>query len=114
MILDDACNADVQMAWDFLLVSNKIETDSVDWTLEEQRDVEGVLQHFIECEDCKYQFPTCMGGRKRKLIHYLAHQLKLLHWPEGYKDADKTVAVAKNRETSGKTCCRHSLIVQST
>ena len=97
MISDDACNADVQTAWNFLLDSHKIEADSVDWTLEEQRDVEGVLQRLIESEDSEYLFPSRMGGRKRKLIHYLAHQLGLLHWPVGYKDADKTVAVAKKR-----------------
>lgn len=97
MIPDDACNADIQMAWNFLLESNTLETDSVDWSLEEQRDVEGVLREFIDSEDREYRFPTRMGGRKRKLIHYLAHELGLLHWPVGNKDADKTVAVGKSK-----------------
>lgn len=96
MTPDITCNADVQLAWTYLLESNELATDSVDWTLEEQRLVEQELQQFIDSEEHQYTFPTRMGGRRRKLIHYVAHRFHLRHWPEGLKDGDKTVVVAKS------------------
>jgi len=42
-----------------------------------------------------YKLPKGMGKRKRKLVHYIAEQLKLIHWSEGKKVADKIVVVAK-------------------
>jgi hypothetical protein len=39
-------------------------------------------------------FPTRMGARRRKMIHFVAEELGLSHWGLGNKHADKTVAVA--------------------
>lgn len=44
-----------------------------------------------------YRFPTGMGARKRKLIHFVAENLGISHWGEGRKDAEKTVVVARQR-----------------
>jgi hypothetical protein len=99
---DDACNADMQMSLNYLLEADELEKDSVDWTLEEQRQIEEELQHFMNCNERKYIFPTRMGGRKRKLVHYVAEQLGLAHWGVGLKDADKTVAVGKLKKDSPK------------
>ena len=41
-----------------------------------------------------YTFPTGMGSRKRKLIHYVAEQMNLKHWGIGNKNAEKTVVVS--------------------
>jgi hypothetical protein len=101
MTPDTACNADVQLAWTYLLESNELATDSVDWTLEEQRLVERELQQFIDSEELHYTFPTRMGSRKRKLIHYVAHRFQLRHWPEGLRDGDKTVQWWQNLQLQG-------------
>ncbi|KAL7564183.1 hypothetical protein ACA910_021613 [Epithemia clementina (nom. ined.)] len=42
-------------------------------------------------------FPTGLGRRRRKLIHYVAEQMQLAHWCVGRKKGDKTVAVARPR-----------------
>jgi Methyltransferase domain len=38
-------------------------------------------------------FPTRLGRRKRKLLHYVAERMGLAHWSVGSKHAEKTVAV---------------------
>jgi hypothetical protein len=101
-----------------LIPSTGVGTDShlesSDWTREEEKEIWKSIQDFLDrtedMEDKMNQvmiFPTRMGGRKRKLIHFVAGKLKLAHWCEGKKDSDKTVAVArrgqrkrKNREES--------------
>ena len=95
LVQDDACNADIHTAYNYLFESNSLHLGSTDWSKEELQAIEEELQCFIESDRCQYRFPTRMGGRKRKLIHYVAHQRGLLHWPEGDKDADKIVVVAK-------------------
>jgi len=73
-----------------------------DWTQEEQREIHDQIFEFLErterLEDKMDQvfiFPTRMGGRKRKLIHYVANQFDLAHWSIGEKDSQKTVAIAR-------------------
>ena len=39
-----------------------------------------------------------MGGRKRKLIHYVATKMDLAHWSVGSKSVDKTVSIARRRK----------------
>lgn len=97
---------------------NKIQTsktDSVDWTLEEEQTIRAllltqfpppsrncsseeatadVLQNAKKSED-NHAFPTGMGGRKRKLIHFVAEQMGLVHWSVGKKSGDKTVHVGR-------------------
>jgi hypothetical protein len=41
-----------------------------------------------------------MGSRKRKLIHYVADKLGLVHWGQGKKDRDKYVVIARSNETN--------------
>ena len=43
-------------------------------------------------------FPTGLGRRRRKLIHYVAGKMKLAHWGVGRKKGEKTVAVARPRQ----------------
>lgn len=80
--------------------------DGVDWTLEEELEIRGKLQEVFcvegvdsHVEPSTYVFPTRMGGRKRKLIHFVAERLNLAHWSVGKKDRDKTVAVARRKLT---------------
>jgi hypothetical protein len=95
-IFDDACNADIRLAHEFLLHSDEFVEDSSEWTLEEVESIRTALQDFVESELVSYTFSTRMGGRKRKLIHCLAEQLGLLHWGLGKQDGSKTVVVAKH------------------
>jgi hypothetical protein len=41
-----------------------------------------------------YYFPTGMGRVRRKLVHHVAGNLGLEHWPHGKRQGGKTVAVA--------------------
>lgn len=83
-----------------------------DWTQEEEEEIKKTIADFfiangnnketntntsVEASDPVLVFPTRMGGRKRKLIHYVAGQLNLAHWGQGKKVSEKTVAVAKSR-----------------
>ena len=100
-----------------------IKTDSVDWTWEEEQTIRNqLLSRFplsgdpssvestndlqslskINNEDDGrqkdagvYVFPPGMGGRKRKLIHFVAEQLGLAHWSVGKKHAEKAVGVRR-------------------
>ena len=61
-----------------------------------------------------YVFPTGMGGRKRKIVHYVAEQLKLAHWGQGRKEWEKTVAVAfrgtrRQRDEQSKLNTNHAV-----
>lgn len=84
------------------LTQNVTPRSSNDWTQEEEMAVQKAIDKFLETtkdmDDALNQvliFPTRMGGRKRKLIHFVAGQKGLAHWSVGYKDRDKTVAVAR-------------------
>jgi hypothetical protein len=101
--LDEESNADVQSAWNYLLNSNKFDSDYVDWTREEQQTIEDTILLFLHSSESCYVFPTRMGSRKRKLIHFVAHHFGLRHWPVGDKDSTKTVAVAR----APKSCTIH-------
>ena len=104
--------ADVQIVMTQLLLdtrtprSSSKETrtpmDHSDWTHDEEEEIHGQISDFLhrtESLSTKLEqvlvFPTRMGGRKRKLIHFVAHQLELAHWSVGEKDSEKTVAVAR-------------------
>jgi hypothetical protein len=104
---DVECQADVKHATNHLLSppnkdNNNNPVDAVDWSGEEEQEIRKTIQGFLDrtcdLEDKMEQvflFPTKMGGRRRKLIHFVAGQLDLAHWSEGSKDRDKTVAVAR-------------------
>ena len=104
---DQECLADIQLTINHLLVPDatsagysvvdKGHVDSVDWTRDEEQEVCSTLQGFVSSQSNKMVFPTGLGGRKRKLIHYVAEQMGLAHWCEGKKYADKTVAVSRRR-----------------
>jgi hypothetical protein len=72
----------------------------VDWTIEEEFEIHQQMTDYFAIhtqEDSVLIFPTGLGGRKRKLMHYVAEQMQLAHWSVGKKNATKTVAVARRR-----------------
>jgi hypothetical protein len=77
--------------------------DRNDWTQSEEAEIRSTILAFLEktCRDNAPNeilvFPTRMGGRRRKLIHFVAQQLNLAHWGQGKKVSEKTVAVARSR-----------------
>eukprot|EP00934_Nitzschia_sp_Nitz4_P005429 Nitzschia sp. Nitz4//scaffold56_size114212//89218//90783//NITZ4_003963-RA/size114212-processed-gene-0.36-mRNA-1//-1//CDS//3329554745//5419//frame0 len=115
--LDKACDADLHVAESQLLpqqkpfgkssgsngpTCNEERMLSSDWTHIEAEEVQKQIRSFLSrTEDLEnkmdevFIFPTRMGGRKRKLIHFVAGKLDLAHWSVGEKDGDKTVAVAR-------------------
>lgn len=106
-ISDQECQADIQLTIDHLLVptdngdtngnNSKQPMNSVDWTRDEEQEIRDTLQGFIASNNKRLVFPTRMGGRKRKLVHYVAEQMDLAHWCEGDRYADKTVGVSRRR-----------------
>jgi hypothetical protein len=103
--------ADVEFAKEHLFLNKSEEAsdqpekfinDHNDWTREEERDIECTISEFLdrtkEMEDQVHIFPTRMGRRKRKLIHFVAEKLDLTHWSYGSKDSEKTVAIARKRK----------------
>lgn len=120
---DADCQADIEVAKSHLLFSSNIERDgarleSSDWSFEEEKEITASIQTFLDSTDGMedkmnqvFIFPTRMGGRKRKLIHYVAGKLKLAHWCEGNKDSEKTVAVARRGQR--KRNSRKSLLSPS-
>ena len=76
--------------------------DTVDWTMEEEQEIQETIMNFLHATESyptKMEevlvFPTRMGSRRRKCIHFVAGKLDLAHWSEGKKVGDKTVAVAR-------------------
>ncbi|KAL3908881.1 MAG: hypothetical protein SGARI_002864, partial [Bacillariaceae sp.] len=114
-IPDAQCQEDIRVAKAHLLESQGLDgeisvnrdnnTDSMgrcDWTPEEEEEIKRTIFDFLERTkdtdgfmDEMLLFPTRMGGRKRKLIHFVAGQMELAHWSHGSKDSEKTVAVAR-------------------
>jgi hypothetical protein len=97
------CQSDVEVAMSHLLATQVDgSTTQNDWTYDEEDDIQSTIQEFLERTkdsvdymDQVYLFPTQMGARKRKLIHFVAGKLDLAHWSHGAKDSLKTVAVAR-------------------
>jgi len=106
---DPECLKDMQVVTAQLLNPRGESTDSSDWTKEEEQEIEREILDFLkqteQLEDKMDQvfvFPTRMGGRKRKLIHFVAQRSDLAHWSVGEKDADKTVAIARRGQQRRK------------
>mmetsp|Transcript_16332 Transcript_16332/g.39076 ORF Transcript_16332/g.39076 Transcript_16332/m.39076 type:complete len:630 (+) Transcript_16332:83-1972(+) len=77
------------------------ENDQNDWTAQEAAEIESQIEQFLEnsrtlSEGMVMKFPTGMGSRKRKLIHYTAESMGLRHWSEGKKELEKRVVVWKH------------------
>jgi hypothetical protein len=103
------CNADINMAINQLVSpreknnlmirneSTLFATNcSVEWTTDEELYYRNILETFrSNHEENTMSFPTGMGSRKRKIVHFLAEDLKLRHWSEGKRDAEKVVVVGK-------------------
>lgn len=89
---------DVSSAKSHLLRGNQ-ENNVFDWTLEEEAEIENSIQDFLNCtvfaKDETMIFPTGMGPRKRKLIHFVANKMNMNHWGVGKKAGERTVAVAR-------------------
>jgi hypothetical protein len=69
-------------------------TDNSDATTSERNNSATTL---LRNQNSTLVFPTGMGSRRRKLIHYIVtteFQDQLKHWSVGKKNAEKTVAVA--------------------
>ena len=109
---DPDCQADVIYAKEHLLLegtpasrNGTVPEESVDWSKEEEDEITAKIEEFLKSSESSsgkvndvLVFPTRMGGRRRKLIHFVAARLDLAHWSVGEKDGDKTVAVARRRE----------------
>ena len=119
---DGASQSDIHVAKSHLLLStvnaNSDDTalnaqtiqNSNDWTQDEEMEIQKTIDEFLETTknaedalDQVYTFPTRMGGRKRKLIHFVAGKKGLAHWSVGDKDRLKTVAVARRGQRNRKT-----------
>lgn len=94
------CSKDIEVTESQLLVPNHDILGS-DWTEEEEREIQRCIKNYLlKTEGTKESlepliFPTGMGGRKRKLIHFIANKMKLSHWAVGSKSGDRTVAVGR-------------------
>ena len=64
----------------------------MDWTSEEEEVIRSKLQGVMLGSDT-IRFPTGMGSRHRRLIHFVAEDMGLAHWGDGKKGKDKTVHV---------------------
>ncbi|KAL7537268.1 hypothetical protein ACHAXR_007698 [Thalassiosira sp. AJA248-18] len=117
---DLTCDVDFQVALHHLFGENishsnhvstngkgefdRLNDDQNDWTAEEEADIKFQMEEFLQAvnegvgsisnKSKTLKFPTGMGPRKRKLVHYVAESLGLRHWGEGKKDSEKIVAVA--------------------
>lgn len=117
---DLQCQADIEVAKCHLLSVTRDSLDNDaddvqflvernDWTHDEEEEVTETITAFldrtkdtVDAMDQTFVFPTRMGGRKRKLIHFVAEQLKLAHWCQGFKDSEKTVVVARRGQRRRK------------
>jgi hypothetical protein len=100
-----ACNADIDMAANQLIplapseVKDNLDISSVaaciDWSKEEQDEIQSELDAFMEISEMVYKFKPGMGKRKRKLVHFLARKRNLMSWSEGKKSAEKITVVGK-------------------
>ena len=104
-MLDPSCDSDFQIALDHLFGDpssrGKPGQDQNDWTAQEVHEIESQIDEWVrdnrEDYDAILRFPTRMGSRLRKLIHYAAEKNGLRHWGEGKKESDKTVLVSNRR-----------------
>ena len=107
------CNADVLLAVSQLTTTGStsqkvpasttnVSSEEVNWSKEEIDEFTTILQLFMETDLSSKRFPTSLGPRKRKLVHFLAEKMNLIHWSEGKKNADKIVVVAKRRQNITK------------
>ena len=104
---DISCDADFEVALQHLFgktvhggaKKELTSTDQNDWTAQEENEMRSEIEQFLlssaDCQQCS--FPKGMGGRKRKVVHFVAESMGLRHWGEGKKDADKIVVVARRR-----------------
>jgi hypothetical protein len=114
---DPECQADVVYAKEHLLLepissttsNNSTQEESVDWSKDEETEISTTIQEFLDATEGMptkmeevFVFPTRMGGRRRKLIHFVAGRYDLAHWSQGEKDGEKTVAVARRGRRSTK------------
>ncbi|KAL9180768.1 hypothetical protein ACHAXT_011221 [Thalassiosira profunda] len=104
---DFTCDADFQVSLRHLFGENGTVATAQftaamgqnDWTAQEEAEVRSQIETFlIEAKVESYKFPTGMGPRRRKLVHYVAGTMGLRHWGEGKRDSEKRVAVAMEQK----------------
>lgn len=102
---DEECHMDVQKTMDYLLCQpTNVEgeesiRDSVDWTAAEEKQVRETLQNFLqESDEMTFAFPAGLPARRRKLVHYVAEKMSLVHWGEGKRCSEKRVIVQRRRQ----------------
>lgn len=82
------------------------QTLRIDWTAEEEEEIRSKLQAVFEetgKHNQTHRFPTGMGSRQRRLIHFVAEDMGFAHWGEGRKGRDKIVCVAVQRSWQKST-----------
>lgn len=92
-----ACNNDIHTAVSQLLYPPTEDNTRMhgDWTADECQRLKNILLNFSNGSERVLKFPPGQGKKTRKLVHSLAEELKLRHWSEGKKNAEKIVVVAK-------------------
>ncbi|CAJ1936810.1 unnamed protein product [Cylindrotheca closterium] len=105
---DSESSRDVEMTRT-QLAEGTCSAGSVNWSEQEEAEIAVVIVGFLQQtkgtakEFKSFIFPTQMGGRKRKLIHYVASKMDLAHWSVGDKSIDKTVAIARRRRKRSRS-----------
>jgi SAM-dependent methyltransferase len=97
------CEEDIQRTMEHLLcqpTTRSSEQDCVDWTAEEEAEIRRRLEDFVQSDKAQLVFPTGTGGRGRKLVHYVAEQMSLLHFGCGKRKSEKVVVVERKREVA--------------
>ncbi|KAL7478624.1 hypothetical protein ACHAW6_004380 [Cyclotella cf. meneghiniana] len=78
-----------------------------DWSALEEAEIKRQMESFVQRSTSQemgkgdtvmFLFPTGMGSRWQKLIHYAAEKMGLDHWGKGKNDREKTVVVALRRK----------------
>ena len=91
-------NADVQMTFYGRGIGYQVHTqlfNSSEWTESEENEIRSVLNSFLDSNELALTFPSGMGSRLRKLVHYLSNELGFKHWSKVSNKGEIVVIVEK-------------------